>query len=370
VFIESVAIMDEDNSIYENDLDGDTVDPAATPLRDRKVITQPYDLAIDAIIAQVKSKILFLRPLSERPKFQRQYVWTDSLASKLVESVLLNVPIPPCYLSENEENELDVIDGQQRIYSLFRFVENQFILRDLEALTELNGKRFFEIPSKEQRRIRTHTLRCIVVTNESHPEIKFDVFERLNTSTMPLNAQELRNCVSRGSLNNLLAELSLDKRWLAIRSRKAPDKRLADEEIILRYFSFQLHGDHYRTPLKNWLNDTARLGRKMDDVEIDGLRQRWNTAIEVALVWFDAKECFRRPGGKSINRALFDLIMSSATKVSVQYAAVVRKRFIEIFNDLLVDEDFLDLISRSVDHKKRTDSRFQLWNHAMAEIGL
>lgn len=241
-----------ENQIYEADTDGDLPDPESTPLRDRKVVTQPYDLAIDAIVSQVKNNILFLRPLSARPKFQRQYVWSEKLASRLVESVLLNVPIPPCYLSENSENELDVIDGQQRIYSLYRFMDNQFALRDLEALSEFNGLRFYELPSKEQRKLRTHTLRCVVITNESHPEIKFDVFERLNSSTMPLNPQELRNCVSRGTLNDLLAELSFDGNWLKIRSRSAPDKRLADEEMILRFYSFQIQGlKEYRTPLKN-----------------------------------------------------------------------------------------------------------------------
>lgn len=363
--------MDSQNNIYEDDVDGDTADPAATPLRDRKVVTQPYDLAIDAIVSQVKSNILFLRPLSERPKFQRQYVWNDSLASKLVESVLLNVPIPPCYLSENDENELDVIDGQQRIYSLYRFVENQFSLRELEALSEFNGKRFFELPSKEQRRIRTHTLRCVVITNESHPEIKFDVFERLNTSTMPLNAQELRNCVSRGTLNNLLAELSFGDDWLAIRGRKAPDKRLADEEILLRYFSFQLQGiEKYRTPLKNWLNDTARMGRRYNDAEISDLRDKWENALEVALIWFNERECFRRPGGRSINRALFDLVMHTATHTSAGTASSLRDRFLEAFNKMLSNEEFTDLISRSVDHKKRTERRFEMWDEAMEEVGL
>lgn len=363
--------MESDNSIFEDDLDGQVSDPSATPLRDRKVVTQPYDLAIDAIVSQVKSNILFLRPLSDRPNFQRQYVWSDTLASKLVESILLNVPIPPCYFSENEENELDVIDGQQRIYSLFRFVENQFVLRELQALPEFNGKRFFELPSKEQRRIRTHTLRCVVVTNESHPEIKFDVFERLNTSTMPLNAQELRNCVSRGSLNNLLAELSFDGKWLGIRGRRTPDKRLADEEIILRYFSFRLQGvDHYRTPLKNWLNETARMGRRLSDAEVSSLRADWYNALDVALTWFDEKECFRRPGGRAINRALYDLTMHTATTTNPVQAHGVRDNFLTKFALMLDSDEFVDLISRSVDHKKRTDRRFEIWNSAMAEIGL
>jgi len=363
--------MDIENTVFEEDQDGNKADPSATPLRDRKVVTTPYDLAIDAIVGQVKSNILFLRPLSDRPKFQRHYVWPDALASKLVESVLLNVPIPPCYLSENEENELDVIDGQQRIYSLFRYVENQFALRDLGALEEFNGKRFFELPSKEQRKIRTHTLRCVVVTNESHPEIKFDVFERLNTSTMPLNSQELRNCVSRGSLNNLLADLSFGENWLAIRGRKSPDKRLADEEIILRYFSFRIQGvEKYRTPLKNWLNDTARSGRRLSDAEIAALRNDWLKALDIALTWFDHKNCFRRPGGKAINRALFDLIMHTATETNIATAIAIKDRFLDKFAELLNDDDFQDLISRSVDHKTRTDKRFGQWKGAMRQIGL
>jgi len=363
--------MDIEDTVFEEDQDQGTTDPSTTPLKDRKVVTSPYDLAIDAIIGQIKSNILFLRPLSDRPKFQRHYVWPDALASKLVESVLLNVPIPPCYLSENEENELDVIDGQQRIYSLFRYIENQFALRELEALEEFNGKRFFELPSKEQRRIRTHTLRCVVITNESHPEIKFDVFERLNTSTMPLNSQELRNCVSRGTLNNLLAELSFEQRWLAIRGRKAPDKRLADEEIILRYFSFHIQGvEKYRTPLKNWLNDTARIGRRLADPDISALKNDWLKALEVSLTWFNAKECFRRPGGKAINRALFDLIMHTATRTDVATAASRKDQFLTKFAELLNDDDFQDLISRSVDHKTRTESRFARWKAAMGQIGL
>lgn len=361
--------MNSEKPFYENETDSDLPDPDAVPMKDRKVVTQPYDLAIDAIVGQVKSDILFLRPLSDRPKFQRQYVWSDKLASKLVESVLLNVPIPPCYLSENEECELDVIDGQQRIYSLYRYLENQFKLSGLEALHEYIGLRFFELPSREQRKLKTYTLRCVVITNESHPEIKFDVFERLNTNTVPLNAQELRNCVHRGALNNLLGELSFDERWLAIRGRKSPDKRLADEEIILRFFSYQLLTlDTYRTPLKNWLNEAARKGRKLDNSEIANLNKIWNNAIDVVLVWFQPKKCFRRPNSTSINRALFDLMMHTASAIDVNAARERTEAFHAAFEALTADEEFLDLISRAVDHKKRTTKRFEIWENAMSGV--
>lgn len=362
--------MSTDKPFYELDMNNEP-DPDFTPIRDRKVVTQPYDLSIDSIVGQVHRKVLFLRPLSERPNFQRQYVWPDKLASRLVESVLLNVPIPPCYLSENEDCELDVIDGQQRIFSLYRFVENQFKLQGLEALTEFNGLRFFELPSKEQRKLTTHTLRCVVIKSESHPEIKFDVFERLNTSTMPLNSQELRNCVSRGALNNLLAELSFTEDWLQIRGKKKPDKRLADEEMILRFFAFHIQPlNEYKTPLKSWLNQAARAGRKMNDAEIEHLRQTWKDALANALAWFEPTRCFRRPESTAINRALFDLIMKTAASNSFQTATQKRAAFLDAFQEILRDPEFQDLISRAVDHKSRTEKRFSMWSRKMAEIGL
>lgn len=354
---------------FELEVDYDLPDPDAMPMRDRKVVTQPYDLAIESIVSQINNGVLFLRPLSDRPKFQRQYVWSNTLASRLVESVLLNVPIPPCYLSENEECELDVIDGQQRIYSLYRFLENQFYLSGLEALSEFNGMRYFELPGKEQRRLRTHTLRCVVITNESHPEIKFDVFERLNTNTVPLNAQELRNCVHRGNLNNLLGELSFDPRWLSIRKRKAPDKRLADEEIILRYFAHVILGtDSYRTPLKGWLNEAARQGRKMSEANVDELRSIWSRAIDASLVLFEPSECFRRPGSTAINRALYELQMLTLRDVPVERVVNKRDAFRSAYNRLLRNDEFEDLISRAVDHKKRTIRRFEMWKEEMAGV--
>lgn len=344
-------------------------DPDSTPVKDRKVVTQPYDLGIDSIVSQVKDNILFLRPLNSRPKFQRQYVWTDKLASKLIESVLLNVPIPPCYLSENEDNELDVIDGQQRIYSLYRFLNNEFKLSGLEAITEINGLRFFELSSKQQRKIKTHTLRCVVITNESHPEIKFDVFERLNTNTSPLNAQELRNCIARGPLNDLLGELSFGERWLSIRGRKTPDKRLADEEIILRYFAFRTLGlESYRTPQKHWLTSAAKAGRKFDNQKIDELRSLWSSSLDVVLEFFEPKDAFRRRDSRAINRALFDLIMTTASSIDVGTAKKNKLAFLKSYSALLEDDEFQDLISRAVDHKKRTERRFEIWSDEMAKV--
>lgn len=364
--------MTDDRALLEADPEENSPDPDEVPVRDRRVFTQPYDLVVESLMEQIKGETIFLRPISERPNFQRRYVWSNALASKLIESILLNVPIPPCYLSQNEEFELDVIDGQQRLFSIYRFLDNQFSLTDLEVLTELKSARFHELPLKMQRQLRTHTLRCILITNESHPEIKFDVFERLNSNTVPLNAQELRNCIYRGALNDLIATVVTYQPWLRILGKSKPDIRMRDEELALRFFAFHLHGvQSYRTPQKHWLNEVAKDGAKYPPAKIESLRQLWEGSIQKSLELFDAKECFRRGKGakaRAVNRALFDLLMSFCARAFDAGVNIDKAQFHKRYYDLLENPEFNDLVSRAVDHTKRTKRRFELWDSSMAGL--
>ena len=360
---EKLLYEDQDREKYEPD-------PDESPIGGRKLFTQPYDLTIASLIGQIKDNTLHLRPLSDRPLFQRKYVWTDRLAYLLIESILLNVPIPPCYFAQNEEFELDVIDGQQRIFSIYRFLNNQFVLSGLEVLTEENGKRFHELDLQLQRKIKTHTLRAVVITNDSHPEIQFDVFQRLNTNTVPLNAQELRNCIFRGPLNTLLGKLAKYEPWLEILGRKAPDQRLRDEELILRFFAFYIKGvDSYRTPQKHWLNDVAKDGRKFSEEEIEKLQIIWCSTIDKCIIVFAPNECFRRfpPSGKRqvINRALMDLLQLTMSRHSIKEVQDISAGFRQAYASLFDNEDFQDLISRAVDHKSRTRKRFEIWEERL-----
>ena len=363
--------MSNDKPIFEPEIEDAQPDPDEIPIKDRRVYAQPYDLVVQSLIAQIKGGTIFLRPLSERPSFQRRYVWTNKLASRLIESILLNVPIPPCYLSQNDDFELDVIDGQQRLFSIYRFMDNQFALSLLEVLKDINGSRFHELPHSLQRKLETHTLRLIAVTNESHPEIKFDVFQRLNTNTVPLNAQELRNCVYRGALNELLKDAVGYEPWLRILKRRTPDKRMRDEELVLRFFAFHIHGlSSYRTPQKYWLNDAAKDGQSYTAERIAELQETWQRSIDVALAWFKPEECFRRiPVGKSrVNRALFDLTMHSAARVAPNDAAAFRKDVRKQYTKLLQNEEFNDLIRRAIDHTKRSKRRFKLWDEHVGRV--
>ena len=162
------------------------------------------------------------------------------------------------------------------------------------------------------------------------------------------------------------------KPWLTILGKRQPDKRMRDEELALRFFALHLQGvKSYRTPQKHWLNDAALAGKAYSEDEIAELRTVWEKAIEVSLVWFAPKECFRRTlAGKAraINRALFDLTMSSAATVSPKKAKGVRARVRTAYKKLLKNDEFVDLVSRAVDHTKRTKRRFQMWEQYIGRI--
>ncbi|MDE2778327.1 MAG: DUF262 domain-containing protein [Chloroflexota bacterium] len=352
--------------VYEDEGKLQEPDPGKTPYQSTRLYTQPYDLVIESLLSQIENGTVHLRHISDRPKFQRRYVWPDYLASRLIESILMNVPIPPCYLAQNKDFRLDVIDGQQRMLSVYRFLKNEFKLSGLEVLEELNGKRSFEIPSDLKRKIETYTLRCVVVTNDSDPDIRFEVFERLNTSTMPLNAQELRNSIYRGALNDLLGQLANDPSWLSILNRKQPDSRMRGEELILRFFAFHLHGlEGYKTPQKSWLNEVADQGRGFTIDEIAVLSEAWKNTLHKCLLVFDARECFRRlpiTNRQVVNRALMDLTMHSLRDTPTEVVESISKEYYCRVERLFEDEEFNDLITRAIDHKSRTRRRFDIWS--------
>ncbi len=192
------------------------------------------------------------------------------------------------------------------------------------------------------------------------------MFERLNSNTVPLNTQELRNCIYRGSLISLVNDLAEYNPWLNILGKKEPDKRMKGEELILRFFAFQIGGiSSYHTPQKFWLNDIASEGRTYSVDRIQALEQTWKSTIKKCLQIFDPNECFRRLpiSGKSavINRALMDLTMDSLTKIPENDILRIRGDFRNRYIGILRNEEFSDLITRAVDHRLRTINRFNIW---------
>jgi hypothetical protein len=377
VDLEDEELEDDNGNAVELEATGadssvETFSHVAPP--DRRLITQPYDLAVSDLVHQIDNNRLHLRPV-----YQRRYVWDNKKASKLVESLLINVPIPVCYLAEESDGTRSVIDGQQRLRSLFRYLENQFALGSLEVLPELNRKRFHQLTERQQRLIGNRTIRCIVISEDSDPDIRFDVFERLNTGSVPLTAQELRNSVYRGNFNSALKQLASDERFRRCMGGRT-DTRMAFEELVLRFFALDERLEDYRPSLKRLLNVYMRDYKDLSTDALGVLSERFLTTADKAYAVY-GENCFRRAnpsdsGGSwlnTINSAVYDVVMLNLARVdaSVEQLAARRVDIIdETVNLMLSDEDFADAISLATGDRARLHRRVRLFSERLEILEL
>ena len=241
---------------FDDDYDEDSKIPYEIPKEVRKITTQAYDKSVSDIVRMIEDKDIRLDP-----DYQRNYVWDNKKASMLIESIILNVPIPVIYVSQEEDDSWSVIDGLQRLSSLKRFFDGKFKLSGLEILSDLNKSDITTLNPKALRMLKNGLLRVIMITHDSNEEIKYDVFMRLNTGSVHLTEQELRNCLYRGNLNKFLKEVVQNQKWLALIGLKEPHKRMADREMVLRFLAIWKNWDvengilnGYKGRMKSFLN--------------------------------------------------------------------------------------------------------------------
>ncbi|HEX6206130.1 MAG TPA: DUF262 domain-containing protein [Solirubrobacterales bacterium] len=357
----------------EGDEDAELYPGVAPP--DRRLVTQPYDLSVGDLVSQVQDGSLTLNPV-----YQRRYVWDNKKASKLVESLLINVPIPVCYLAEEHDGSRATIDGQQRLRSLYRFLGNEFPLRGLEVLNELNGKRFQQLTERQQRLIKNRTIRCIVISEDSDPEIRFDVFERLNTGSVALTAQELRNSVYRGPFNQLLHEIASSSFFLDCVGGRS-DTRMAFEELILRFFALDDQLREYRPSFKRFLNNYQRSHRHEEASWLEAKRQRAEATFErVHAVFGD--ECFRRARlleddtwewFSSLNSAMYDVVMLNFARLDVSPKDLISQKdeIEQLTADLSLNhERFINAISLATGDRTRVFDRVRIYAEVLSKRGL
>lgn len=360
----------QDAFVAEDDEAGEDRPELDIPLRDRKLVTQPFDFIVSSIEQQIKEKSLILQD-----NFQRRRVWDDIKASRLIESLLMNVPIPVCYFAELEDGTYSVIDGQQRLSSIYRYLTNIFSLRGLRVRPELNRNRFSELEQGDQRLIKTRTIRCIAIQKESHPDIRFDVFERLNSGAVRLTPQELRNCTYRGNLNNLIRELCEDRAFQEVRGASGPDKRMGDAELILRFMAFYFNSRMYKGLYAPFLDDYLKRGVAMPAEDIDKHRKIFLETIEkVRLVFGDT--AFRRydeagAPENQVNRAIYDVIMLSFSRIDRHVLEVERAHIVDALRRLSQkDAAFIDSIIQATRDRKRIRTRMDRWINALREIDI
>ncbi len=267
------SVIQEEHEEYSDDQGDSAVAWEALP-PEREFFATPYDPPVKALIQEIRDRELIVRPT-----FQRGQVWDPPRKSKFIESILLNIPIPTLFFAEDDDKSKVVVDGQQRLLALKEFIENRYPLRGIEVLTPLTNKSFDDLTERQQRIINNRTLRCLVISARSDSEIRFQVFERLNQGGVPLNSQEVRHCVYRGALNDLLHELVRNPTWLALQGRNEVHTRMLDCELLLRFFALRNTLPTYSPPLKTILNEYMRNNREPSSEYIEEMRTGFLRAI-------------------------------------------------------------------------------------------
>jgi hypothetical protein len=341
----------------------------------REVISTPYDASVRTLIDDIRNKELIVNP-----DFQRGEVWPRRLKSRLIESLLLNIPIPVLYFAEDDDGTRVVIDGQQRLRAISEFFSGGFALGDLQVLAELNDKSWTDISAKIARTILNRTLRCVVISSKSSPTLRFEMFERLNTGSVQLNDQELRNCIFRGSFNVSLDAIVRHPIWLSAVDRNEPDARLRDHELALRFLALRDSIERYRPPLKRLLNDFMALHRRDTGSALEDQRRLVLDTVSKCSTIFreNAFRSVRRQDGrndpvwdKSLNRAVFDVQMLGLEavpyEVITEAAGAIREKFVGL---CLENSLFVDAISRATADRARFYVRLRTWQDAMRQIGI
>ena len=357
---------------YKSDLDLGELDDSESsslPLEERRVFTQPLDLSVQTLVEQWNQQVLVL------PEIQREYLWDNGKASRLVESLLLKIPIPVLYFAETEEAKFEVIDGHQRVRSIARYIGGEFALRGLPFLKEFNGRRFSQLPPREQRFLKMRTLRAVIIGVESHPSMKFEIFERLNTGAISLNAQELRNSTYRGALNQALRELAQHVPFRLLIGTKQPRKRMVDEELVLRFLALSEGLETYRPSLKRFLNGFMDRHRPDGPAYVEHAMQEFRLTAERMASLFGTS-AFRIIGldgvplERNVNRALYDAEMLACRWLRQNPTLHDSTTLFVSIGNLCKDREFLDAIGKATGDRSRTLVRVRKMVQAFRSAGL
>lgn len=294
------------------------------------LVIQQSDFSLATITQMVDNEAIDLDP-----HYQRRERWNPVKQSALIESFVLNVPVPPVYLAEEEYGNYSVIDGKQRITSVSKFLRGEFKLRKLERFPELNGMYFDDLPIniKNALNIRPY-IRVVTLLKQSDPSLKYEVFIRLNTGGEKLKAQEIRNVAYSGRLNDLLFELSennLLRRRMKIEngkeSRSTAWSNMDDLEHILRFFALEANWENVNSILSYEMNDFMRENRNLAENKLNELRTKFEIAINRCEgLWPDTY--FQKPYGNTwreqLISPLYDAEMVSVSMLTQeQYDALI-----------------------------------------------
>ena len=295
------------------------------------------------------------------PDFQRDFIWKEAQQSKLIESVILRIPLPVLYLAEDDQGKMVVVDGLQRLSTFRRFLDDELVLRQLDR-TDLNGKRFSDLSSKLQNRVEDCDLILYTIDSKVPVQAKLDIFDRVN-SGVPLSRQQMRNCLLMGAGTKFLKLESQSDVFREATGRSLKPDMMRDREFVNRFCAFRLLNlEDYRGDMDEYLERALRKMNKMTNHQLQRLSTAFRAGLHNTFSVF-GRHAFRRhtPDQERrsvLNAALWDVLSTGLSFYSKEQVAENKQRLQDGFYDLLTDEDFEESITRATNDAKQVRHRF------------
>ena len=304
------------------------------------------------------------------PDFQRDFIWDDEKQSKLIESVIMRIPLPVLYLAEDEEGRMIVVDGLQRISTFKRFFDNELKLK-LKDRAELDGKRFRELSPKLQNRIEDCNLILYIIDSQVPERARLDIFERVNGG-VALTRQQMRNCLFMGQATRFLRDEARTELFLDATGRSLNSKTMRDREFVNRFCSFQiLDIREYKGDMDDFL---AMALKRMngDSVVLENLSNQFRMTLNNNLYLF-GKHAFRKytrlqENRSVLNASLWDVM---STGLSHHTEAVVKLHadsLRDAFFRLMKEEKFIVSITYGPNDPQKVAYRFSAVKRSLEEV--
>ncbi len=297
------------------------------------------------------------------PDFQRDFVWDEKKQSRLIESMLMRIPLPVFYLAETDNGNIVVVDGLQRLTTFNRYLNNEFALKGLEKTSPSHeGKMFDDLIPKLQNRLEDTQLTLYIIDSKVPERAKLDIFERVNGG-VPLTRQQMRNCLFMGPATKWLKQQAKSEPFLTATTRSLNPKTMRDRELINRFCGFYLLGtDYYRGDMDAFLAKTLKHMNQMTEVELDELGQKFQMSMQNNYTIFE-KHAFRKhttfnKRRSVINAALFDVFSVLMTRYENEFAQNNTKQMQNLFFGLMNNEVFYSSITSGTNDTRRVKNRF------------
>jgi hypothetical protein len=359
-------ILRDSEGLEEEDVSSDDGSNAIIqPFDPTKIRVRMWNPTIQLLIERIR-----LGEINLGPEFQRAgCIWTHNAQSQLIESLLIRIPLPAFYFDATDEDNMVVIDGQQRLTTLKRFIlDGTLKLSGLEFLTDYGDSDFTGLPRQLQRRILETQVTVFVIEKGAPSEVKYTIFKRINTTGLPLSSQEIRHALNQGEATRLLKELAESDAFRIATDGSVPPKRMVDRECVLRFLAFILSPwqEYAERDLDRFLNQTMVTINGLTKGDRSELRRRFERAMNAAFAIF-SKDAFRKRYSLDsqrypINKALFeawsvnlDARTDQEHEILVERADKVKQLFM---SKLSTDPPFEKSVSAGTGDPKNVRKRF------------